>query len=38
MSVCSRNWLDIVCKNGYVGMSVKEIIMKRWIVYMYLSK
>ncbi len=25
MSVCGRNWHDIVCRNGYVGMSVKEI-------------
>ncbi len=25
MSVCDRNWRDIVCKNSYVGMSVKEI-------------
>ncbi len=25
MSVCDRNWHDIVFKNGYVGMSVKEI-------------
>ncbi len=23
MYVCGRNWSDIVCKNGYVGMSVK---------------
>ncbi len=46
MSVCGRNWCDILCKNGYVGMSVKEIkmsgmkhyVMKKWIVYMYLKK
>ncbi len=25
MSVCGRNWCDIVCKNGYIGMNVKEI-------------
>ncbi len=25
MSVCGRDWRDIVCKNGYVGMSMKEI-------------
>ncbi len=25
MSVCGRKWHDIVCKNDYVGMSVKEI-------------
>ncbi len=25
MSVCGRNWCDIVCKNDYAGMSVKEI-------------
>ncbi len=25
MSVCCRNLHDIVCKNGYVSMCVKEI-------------
>ncbi len=25
MSVYGRNWCDIICKNGYVGMRVKEI-------------
>ncbi len=25
MSVCGRNWCYIVCKNGYIGMSIKEI-------------
>ncbi len=25
MSVCGRQWHDIVYKNGYVAMSVKEI-------------
>ncbi len=25
MSVCHRNWHAILCKNGYFGMSVKEI-------------
>ncbi len=25
MSLCARNWHDIACKHGYVGMSVKEI-------------
>ncbi len=29
-SICGRNWHDIVCKNGYVGMSVKEILNETW--------
>ncbi len=24
MSVYHRNWCDMVCKNGYIGMGVKE--------------
>ncbi len=38
MSVCGRNWHDILCKNGYVGMSMKQYLMKKWIVYLYLKK
>ncbi len=33
MSVCGKNWRDIVCKNGYVGMSVKEI-YSEWLKFM----
>ncbi len=31
MSVCGRNQRDIVCKNGYVDMRVKEI-HNEWFV------